>query len=84
MARMLLTVGDAQRVTMCRFVFDRADEALTYARTRRRVHPVWGNGSLDAVARAMGVTSEPFWDDLAYLRCLNLVLKELEARLRGR
>lgn len=42
-----------------------------------RGHPVWGNGSLMAVATARPMLCEPFLDDPDYCHCLVVVFKTL-------
>lgn len=80
-ARALLVIPKSERAVQCCRMFDLADLAAVHLRNYNRLHPDWGNGSLDAVARRMGLAAEPFWDDAAYLHCLLLVLKELKQRL---
>lgn len=82
MARALLAVPKKQRADLCRLCFVRAGLALCYVHQHNHPHPIWGNGSLDAVARATGLVSEPFWDDPAYIGCLQLTLEELQTALK--
>lgn len=80
LARALLAVPAGQRGILCRQFFDLAERALAHVGKTGQLHPNWGNGSLDAVARAHVMAPEPFWHDPSYLDCLILVLKELRRR----
>ena len=80
-ARALLAVPKAERAALCRRIFGQASEALAHVRLTGRLHPRWGDGSLAVAARACRLADEPFLDDLAYLGCTRVVLKELAAQI---
>lgn len=69
-------------------LLDQAHAADAYRKRFGRAHPIWGNGSLMAVARGVqvpgaGVRTEPRLGDLRYCRCLAQVFDIIvEWRLR--
>lgn len=81
LARALLTVPVQERCGFCRDLFDHATRASTHVANTGQLHSLWGNGTLDAVARCFPLEKEPFWDDPTYLNCLLVVLQELQRRL---
>ncbi|OIQ44696.1 MAG: hypothetical protein BM558_06750 [Roseobacter sp. MedPE-SW] len=82
-ARALFAEPEQERSILCQKLFDRADLAAVHVAQTRALHPLWGDGSLDAAARhSMGpLCSEPLWDDLNYIRCLRIALAMLDWRL---
>jgi len=83
MARALFASPVRERAGLCQQMFDRAGLAAAHVARTAQLHPRWGNGSLDAVARhSCGpLCSEPVWDHPDYITCLRLVLAELHSRL---
>ena len=73
-ARVLLTVEPGLRETLCRRMIGQAEEADCYRILHRRLHPVWGNGSLMSAARRRRLAAEPGFDDADYRACFALVL----------
>ncbi|OBY25269.1 DUF7742 family protein [Leisingera sp. JC1] len=82
-ARALLAVPESERLALCRRIFGGAAEAAVHCCLLRRLHPRWGDGSLSAAARRFTLAEEPFLDDLEYLGCTRLVLRELAAELEN-
>jgi len=60
-----------------RQMLERASIADLYYKRLKRGHPVWGNGSLMAIAKTREMAAEPFLDDQAYCRCFVIVFEEL-------
>ncbi|WP_281953778.1 hypothetical protein [Pseudophaeobacter arcticus] len=83
LARALRAVPAPQRSNLCQRLFDRAEQAAAHVARTGQLHPQWGNGTLDAVARQCfgPLCTEPFWNDLSYIKCLRIALAELERRL---
>ena len=81
-ARALLAVPARERSNLCQTLFDRADMAAVHVARTGTLHPIWGNGSLDAAARhSMGrLYQEPLWSDVSYINCLRIVLAVLDRR----
>lgn len=65
-ARALLNVAEADRRVVMQQMLERACVADLYYKRIGRGHPVWGNGSLMAVAMSYDLAPEPFLDDPAY------------------
>ena len=76
-ARVLLRVSVERRCTVMRQMLEQACAADQFRKRLRRGHPVWGNGSLMAMAMARPMLREPFLDDADYCRCLVVVFKML-------
>lgn len=74
-ARALLASPPERRAVRAQRIFDGAARARVYAALEGRLHPRWGDGSLDAAARRYRLAAEPFWDDPDYLSCLEMVLR---------
>ena len=70
LARALLASGPDRRAALARSIARGAVRAQRFAQLTGRVHPRWGDGSLDAAARRYPLAREPFWDDPDYLCCL--------------
>lgn len=81
-ARVLYLYPDAMREAVCQRLIRNADWADRYTRRLGRAHPLWGNGTLLAAARAHAVAAEPTFDDVAYCSCFEIVLKLLADRRR--
>ena len=79
-ARAHLTVPAAQRDALCRRFFDGAAEACCRVEREGRLHPIWGNGSLDSAARRYPLADELTLDDPEYLHCIIRVLQEILRR----
>ncbi|MEP2717238.1 hypothetical protein [Pseudophaeobacter sp.] len=80
-ARALLLEAEPQRSTLCQMLLDRAELAARHVARTGRLHPHWGNGSLDAAARqSSALATEPPWNNPSYINCLILILQELQRR----
>lgn len=80
-ARALLAAPGSERLPLCRRIFGCAAEAAAHCRLFGRLHPRWGDGSLNAAARRFALADELFLDDPEYLSCTRLVLRELASVL---
>lgn len=78
--RALLAVAPAARPALLVRMLAAADTADAYRQATGRAHPLWGGGSLMAVALARPLGPEPFLDDPDYAACLALVFSALVAR----
>lgn len=76
-ARVLLSVPEVDQRELMLQMLERASVADVYYKRLGRGHPVWGNGSLMAVALNYDMTAEPFLDDPAYCRCWVVVFETL-------
>lgn len=76
-ARALLAVPAAERGARLAALFSRAEAADRHRAATGRAHPLWGGGSLMAVARAEARGTEPDFDDDAYCACWIAVLDGL-------
>jgi hypothetical protein len=81
LARVLLAVPVQERSEVCSALFDHATLAASHVANTGELHDLWGNGTLDAVARNFSLAKEPFWDDPTYLNCLIIALHELQRRI---
>lgn len=85
-ARALFALPAASRERRAARILSGALRAEHHRRAFGRLHPRWGDGSLDAAARRYPLAAEPFWDDLEFLACLRLALRtvagEIEASIR--
>lgn len=81
--RALLAVAPAARPALLARMLAAADAADTHRRKTGRAHPLWGGGSLMAVALAEPLAPEPFLDEPDYAACLALVFAALVARGAG-
>ena len=62
-----------------------AEAACEHMRRSGAMHPMWGDGSLMAVAMRRPRDAEPLLDDWVFLGCLQLVLAVLDQpRAQGR
>ena len=76
-ARALLKVPEGQRRDLCARLIREAEAADAHVRRHGRLHPLWGNGSLMSAARKRVLADEPGFDDIAYCRCFEMVLRAL-------
>lgn len=76
-ARALLAVPSLERDRLCARMIAEAELADRHARATGRLHPLYGNGSLMAVARSRALPDEPGFDDLQYCQCFEIVLRHL-------
>lgn len=75
LARALLAHPERRRRVLCRVILKGAKRAALQAAATGRVHPRWGNGSIDAAARRFPLAAEPFPGDADYAACLVIALK---------
>lgn len=73
-ARALLAVPQPDRGALCVRMIHEAELADRHLERTGKLHPVYGNGSLMAVARNRALANEPGFDDLQYCRCFKMVL----------
>ena len=73
-ARMLLVLPDADRVAVMGRVISEAEAADRYRKRIGQAHPFWGNGSLEAAARARPLAPPRKFSDSDYLACIALAL----------
>jgi hypothetical protein len=76
-ARALLYVPEALRFDLCQRMIREARIADAHVRRTGRLHPLCGNGSLMSAARNRMLADEPGFDDPAYCRCFEMVLRGL-------
>ena len=76
-ARALLTAPQAERDRLCSRMIQEAEMADRHVGQTGRLHPLFGNGSLMAVARNRRLADEPSFDDLQYCQCFETVLRHL-------
>ena len=79
-ARHLLTLPAVLRAGRMRRLVFRADCAETYRKARNRWQPLWGDGSLEAVASRLPQAPERWLDDADYSQCLEVVFSTLMTR----
>ena len=70
-----------QRLGLIRQILDQADAAHRYTKRFGRPHPIWGNGSLMARARAFSAGAANHGSE-AFLSSLAALAAELAARKR--
>lgn len=75
LARALLAHPPARREALCQEIARGAARAAQLTRMTGRLHPKWGNGSLDAAARRFPLAAEPCPGDAEYAACLRLALR---------
>jgi len=78
-ARALYQVEAGVRADALEDLFQRAAWADDFRKRTGRVHPVWGDGSLMAVALGRDTPPEPLSSDSAYCDCLAMVFEGLVA-----
>ncbi|MQQ06960.1 hypothetical protein GFB49_00680 [Epibacterium sp. SM1979] len=76
-ARALLLVGADSRRGLCRQIFAGAALAFQHVEDHRRLHPVWGDGTLNAAARRFPLAPEPGFEDRDYAAATQMVLAVL-------
>ena len=77
-ARALLSVREPRRNALCEDLLREAEYADRFTRRVGRPHPVFGNGTLLAAARARKLVCEPTLDDAAYRAAIATVLRALD------
>ncbi len=83
-ACVLLAARPGQRPGLLARMLAEAETADAYRQETGRLHPLWGNGSLGAVARARERAREPALEDADYAACLALIFDSLAARAQPR
>jgi hypothetical protein len=78
-AQAVLRLPEAERAGALRCMMSRAAAADAYRKRLGRAHPLWGNGSLMAVARRGALPPAPALSDREFCRCLALVYETLIA-----
>jgi hypothetical protein len=69
--------GDERRTFVLRLL-ERAHAADKYRKRTGRAHPLWGDGTLMAVARKSRIAqAEPFLSDVEYLETIATVIETL-------
>lgn len=76
-AQAVLRLPGGKRAGALRRMMDRAAAADSYRKRFGRAHPLWGNGSLMAVARRRALPPAPPLSDREFCRCLALVYETL-------
>lgn len=76
-------VDRAQRPDAMVKMIARANAADRYRYVTGRGHPIWGNGSLAAVAKTLPRTREPYQDDPDYCDCMLTVYAALKTQRRS-
>ncbi len=76
-ARALLAAPQADRTRLCVRMIHEAVLADGHLKRTGQLHPVFGNGSLMAVARNRALADEPGFDNLQYCQCFETVLHHL-------
>ncbi len=78
-ARALLAAPEPLRAGLMARMIHEAEAADRYRRRIGRVHPLWGNGTLEAAARGHAPGPSRALHDNDHLACLALVLEALVA-----
>jgi len=76
-ARALLAVEAGARAGLIRRLISQAGWADRFRRTRGRVHPFWGDGSLEVAAAQHVQMPEPYLDAPDYCECMIAVFEAL-------
>ncbi|MDO6485264.1 DUF7742 family protein [Shimia thalassica] len=76
-ARVLLTCAAPLRPQMCRRMIEQSHAAHRFFKRFGRAHPLWGDGSLMALAHRQKMRPEPGFANSEYCTCVELVLSEL-------
>lgn len=79
-ARALLRLPESARVEAMARMVREAEAADRYRKRLGSAHPLWGNGTLEAVARARPMAPPQSLGEPDYLSCLGVVLDALLAR----
>lgn len=77
MARALLAAPALDRERLCSRMIFEADLADKHVGQTGGLHPMFGNGSLMAVARNRRLADEPGFDNLQYCQCFEMVMRHL-------
>lgn len=77
-ARALIAVPASARAALCERLFRHAHAADKFTRRLGKPHPKWGNGSLQAAARAYPLQPEPTFGDRDFARAFVMILKHRE------
>ncbi len=80
-ARALLCADAKDRLFLCKAIFVAARTARIHVDHKKALHPLWGDGTLNAAARRFPLAQEPAYDDLDYLTCIQIVLAGLKREL---
>ena len=73
LARALMSVPADMRNQLCNLILSQTHSADCYRKRFNKPHPDWGNGSLMAMARGMGLQAEPELAHVDYCDCLERV-----------
>jgi hypothetical protein len=76
-ARALMALPEPARAGAAARIVAEARAADRFRRRTGRWHPLWGDGTLEAAARARPLAPQPVWGDRAHLSCMALVLAAL-------
>ncbi len=76
-ARALLAVDIGTRPRLMRRMIAQASWADRFRRVSGKVHPFWGDGSLEVVAAGHAQKAEPFLDQPDYCECMIAVFEAL-------
>ena len=79
-ARALLCIPEQARADFCGRLLRDASWADKFTKRLGKPHPLWGNGTLMAAARAHALAPEPTFDDTNYCNAMATVLAQLVAR----
>jgi hypothetical protein len=77
LARALMSVPADMRNQLCNLILSQTHSADCYRKRFNNPHPDWGNGSLMAMARGMGLQAEPELAHVDYCDCLERVFAGL-------
>ncbi len=81
LARVLLAHPAPQRAALCQDALLEAELADHYRQNFAKLHPRFGDGSLSSWAGQRQRAPEPFWDDLDYLSCMQVIIQSLSGHL---
>jgi hypothetical protein len=76
-ARVLMSVTADRWIFLCSSILSQAHSADCYRKRFKRPYPDWGNGSLMAMGRSIGLQTELELTDLEYCDCLERVFSGL-------
>ena len=77
LARALMSVPADTRNQLCNLILSQTHSADCYRKRFNKPHSDWGNGSLMAMARGMGLQAEPELAHVDYCDCLERVFAGL-------
>jgi hypothetical protein len=81
-ARALMRFPEVARATACKRMLEQADAADRYRKRFGAAHSLWGNGTLEAIARLHPLAAPAALRDHEYLACLSVVIEALLLRRR--